>query len=74
MYKYTTKEGDKIKRNLKRSGLKYSGSRYDELDRLKPAEAYKNFKNNRIDKSHLTKYPQHVKQSRYYKYLLSKVT
>ncbi|EKI4610895.1 hypothetical protein PCV59_001084 [Staphylococcus pseudintermedius] len=47
---------------------------YDELDRLKSSNAYIRFKNSRVDKSHLEKYPQSVNPSDYYRYLLSKVT
>ncbi|MTV23031.1 hypothetical protein [Staphylococcus delphini] len=38
-----------------------------------PKVAYMRFMNSRKDKSHLTKYPQHVEPSGYYNYLLSKV-
>lgn len=39
-----------------------------------PKVAYMRFMDSRKDKSHLTKYPQYVKPSDYYNYLLSKVT
>lgn len=39
-----------------------------------PEEAYKRFMDSRVDKSHLTKYPQSVKPSDYFKYLKSKVS
>ncbi|EHD0780787.1 hypothetical protein JSO97_000356 [Staphylococcus pseudintermedius] len=35
--------------------------------------AYQNFLESKKDKSHLIKYPQYVKPSKYYDYLLSKV-
>ncbi|ANQ82710.1 hypothetical protein Q9Z25_001748 [Staphylococcus pseudintermedius] len=38
-----------------------------------PKVAYMRFMDSRKDKSHLTKYPQYVKPSDYYNYLLSKV-
>ncbi|WP_019166770.1 hypothetical protein [Staphylococcus delphini] len=49
-----------------------------EIAKLKPIpdskEAYQRFLDSRVDKSHLTKYPQSVEHSDYYNYLLSKVT
>ncbi|MBU7229200.1 hypothetical protein [Staphylococcus pseudintermedius] len=39
-----------------------------------PEEAYQRFLESRVDKSHLTKYPQLVNPSDYFKYLKSKVT
>ncbi|EKI4599287.1 hypothetical protein LPA71_09920 [Staphylococcus pseudintermedius] len=38
-----------------------------------PKVAYMRFMDSRKDKSHLTKYPQYVKPSDYYNYLLNKV-
>lgn len=38
-----------------------------------PEEAYKRFMDSRKDKSHLTKYPQSVNPSDYFKFLESKV-
>ncbi|EGQ0389780.1 hypothetical protein LUT98_002196 [Staphylococcus pseudintermedius] len=38
-----------------------------------PEEAYQRFLESRVDKSHLTKYPQSVNPSDYFKFLESKV-
>ncbi|NCJ14458.1 hypothetical protein [Staphylococcus pseudintermedius] len=40
---------------------------------IDPKEAYQRFLESRKDKSHLTKYPQSVEPSDFYKYLQSKV-
>ncbi|MBA8778654.1 hypothetical protein HR080_04690 [Staphylococcus schleiferi subsp. coagulans] len=46
----------------------------DYYDELKAKSAYRKYKNSRKDKSHLTKYPQSVEPSDFYKYLKSQVT
>ncbi len=58
---------------LGRNGDKVTESTQDSFDKLKTDRAYREYKNSRKDKSHLTKYPQYVKPSDYYNYLLSKV-
>lgn len=52
---------------------KYTETTVDYYDELKTKSAYRKYKNSRKDKSHLDKYPQFVKPSRFYNYLLSKV-
>ncbi|PCF72820.1 hypothetical protein [Staphylococcus delphini] len=46
----------------------------DYYDELKSKSAYRRYRIERVDRSHLVKYPQYVKPSDYYNYLLSKVT
>ncbi|UXS21202.1 hypothetical protein [Staphylococcus delphini] len=59
---------------LGRNGDKVTESTQDSFDKLKTDRAYREYKNSRVDKSHLTKYPQSVKSSDFYLYLKSKVT
>ncbi|MBT2844764.1 hypothetical protein PQ765_11370 [Staphylococcus coagulans] len=58
---------------LGRNGDKVTESSQDKFDKLKTDRAYKKYKNSRKDKSHLSKYPQSVEPSDFYKYLKSKV-
>lgn len=58
---------------LGRNGDKLTESTQDSFDKLKTDRAYRTYKNSRKDKSHLSKYPQSVEPSDYYKYLESKV-
>ncbi|MFP4921094.1 hypothetical protein ACJVVW_09745 [Staphylococcus coagulans] len=58
---------------LGRNGDKVTESTHDEFDKLKTDRAYRAYKNSRKDKSHLSRYPQSVEPSDYYKYLESKV-
>ncbi|EHA6110748.1 hypothetical protein NM915_001977 [Staphylococcus pseudintermedius] len=59
---------------LGRNGDKVTESTQDSFDKLKTDRAYREYKNSRVDKSHLTKYPQSVNASDYFKFLESKVT
>ncbi|HGH0841902.1 TPA: hypothetical protein ACJHH5_000419 [Staphylococcus pseudintermedius] len=59
---------------LGRNGDKVTESTQDGFDKLKTDRAYRAYKNSRVDKSHLTKYPQSVNPSDYFKFLESKVT
>ncbi len=58
---------------LGRNGDKVTESTQDSFDKLKTDRAYREYKNSRKDKSRLSKYPQSVEPSDYYKYLESKV-
>ncbi|EIS6260759.1 hypothetical protein LN319_002057 [Staphylococcus pseudintermedius] len=59
---------------LGRNGDKVTESTQDSFDKLKTDRAYREYKNSRKDKTHLTKYPQSVNPSDYFKFLESKVT
>lgn len=59
---------------LGRNGDKLTETAHDEFDKLKTDRTYREYKNSRVDKSHLTKYPQSVNPSDYFKFLESKVT
>ncbi|EIE3619024.1 hypothetical protein LDD98_002443 [Staphylococcus pseudintermedius] len=59
---------------LGRNGDKLTETAHDEFDKLKTDRAYREYKNSRKDKTHLTKYPQSVNPSDYFKFLESKVT
>ncbi|MEJ7540375.1 hypothetical protein [Staphylococcus intermedius] len=59
---------------ISKKAQKRTDTTVDYYDELKAKSAYRKYKNSRVDKSHLEKYPQYVKPSDYYNYLLSKVT
>ncbi|EGQ0314132.1 hypothetical protein O5X86_11700 [Staphylococcus pseudintermedius] len=57
-----------------KKGQKHTETTVDYYDELKSKSAYRRYRIERVDRSHLEKYPQHVEPSDFYLYLKSKVT